>query len=112
MFFEDLFARLKLRYTILFHYGAKNPGYIILKTICIILFVVPFSVYGIFNFILGLVLLIPSIIPIVGLAARLVCYISDSIHSIFFILITLADTIFESDNMKLIESLNTTGMLN
>ena len=108
---EDLFARLKLRYSIIFHYGANNIGYILLKTICILLFIVPFFVYGVFNFILGIILLIPSFLPIIGLIARFISFISDSIHSIFFILITLADAVYESENMQVIQKLNDKGML-
>ena len=109
--FDSLFTALKLRYFIIFHYGSKKTKYVLLKTLCILIFIIPFCMYGLFNFVLGIILLIPSFIPIIGLAARFICFISESIHSIFFMLITLPDAIFESENMQLIETLNDIGDL-
>ena len=106
-----LLNALKMKYFIIFHYGSKKLGYIILKTICILIFIIPFLIYSVFNLIVDIVLLIPLYIPIIGIFARLICYIFDGINSLIFILLTFADIVFESENSKITEQLNNQGYL-
>ena len=77
---KDLLNALRMKYFIIFHYGSKKIGYIILKTICILIFIIPFFIYSIFNFIVDIILLILSYIPILGIFVRLICYVFDSIN--------------------------------
>ena len=108
---EGLLSTLKLRYSLIFHYGSNKAGYVFLKTLCILIFIIPFFVYGIFDFIVEMILLIPSYIPIIGLLARFICFILGSINSLFFILLTLADIFYKSENAQVIEKLNDSGHL-
>ncbi len=108
---EDLFDNLKLKYYIIFHYGSKNIGYIILKTLLIILFFMPYFLYGIFDFFVEILLLIPSYLPIICIPVRIVCLVLGGISSIFFVLLTLADAFYHTSNMWKIEYLNNNGNL-
>ena len=107
----NLFNQMLFKFKIIFNYGSKNVGYVILKTLCILLFVIPFIVSSIISFLIDILFLIPSMLPFIGIVARLVCFIVGSIDSLFFVLLTLSDSIFNSDNMKLIEQLNNSGFL-
>lgn len=103
---EGFLANLKVRYAVLFLYGSKRVEYIVLKTLCILLFTIPFFACEIFTFIVGLVLLIPSFIPIICIPARLITYILEYITSWVYMLVMLADIIYDSENMKIAEVYN------
>jgi hypothetical protein len=102
---SGFFALLKLRYSLIFHYGSKKLGYIILKTICLLLFFIPFLAYEIFDFVIELILLIPCYIPIICIVSRFICYILGWINTLLFSLVNSADIIFDSENYKVMEQI-------
>ncbi|MBR2468420.1 MAG: hypothetical protein IKB42_05215 [Clostridia bacterium] len=92
----ELFYTLKLRYTMIFSYGSKNAGYIALKTLLLVLFTIPFFVYEIVSFVVEMILLLPSFIPIIGLPFKFVSYILSCIGSWFCTFLCLPDVIYDT----------------
>ena len=102
-FFYGLLATFKVRYYVIFHYASKNAGYIFLKTLCLILFLIPFIVIDTVDFVVETILIIPTFIPIIGLPIKLVCMLLGMINSIVFTLTAIADVIYDTENQKLLE---------
>lgn len=106
--FRGLVITLKIRYYVVFRYACKKTGYILLKTLCLIIFLIPFIITELVDFIIETLLAIPSIIPIIGIPAKLACLIFGAICSIFFTLLAIADVIYNTENQKILENYTNT----
>lgn len=96
-YYDELVESLKLRYYAIFHYASKNIVYLLFKTLCIPLFIIPFAIVSSIVFVADLILFVPSKIPIIRAIAKLICKFFDFVTWILFSLVILADRLFQTN---------------
>lgn len=96
MCYSELVEILKLRYYVIFHYDSKNFFFRLLKTLCTILFIIPFAVVSSFNFLIDLIMFIPTKIPFIKIFAKFICKLCDYVTWLIFSLIMLSDRLYNT----------------
>ena len=104
-----MLSNLLLKYKLILCYGSKKVFYIIFKTLCLLIFFIPYAAYSLYNFICDLLLFIPSFLPIVGLVARLLSDILRAINALLIMLLLIPDAIFKTENIKLLDELSSSS---
>ena len=102
--FSKYFEIYKLRYAIAFRYSSNKFWYKILKTLCIIIFALPCFWFDVCDVLFNLVFYIPSRLPIICIPAKVTCLIVDIIDSLIFTLLILADFIFRTKNIEILQN--------
>ncbi len=98
MLFKALLAPIKVAFT----YTGKKPFYLILKTLFIIIFTIPYLLLVLMDLIINIALCFGRYLPLLGFIFLLICWIADLFPVLFFNILTIPDMIFQRKELKIL----------